>query len=218
MSDSQQTLPLSQRFLYACSAALFASVLYHAGADFARHQKEPIDIPLDHAIPFIPETVWIYLPGYVSVFLLCTYAVRNRRSFQGILLGIFAMQVTAVLFFILYPVTGPRPSHLAADGSWTTAFVLWLWKIDPAVNTFPSLHVGHSTMVAAATTHSNRRLGLLAWAIAIGVWISTLTTRQHYIIDLPGGWLVGMLGIMVWRTWLHGLPLRSPYGGTLGQT
>src|SRR6185436_14225959 len=82
----------------------------------------------------------------------------------------------------LYLTTIARPAvdSAAFDG---------LWLFDVPENCFPSLHVSLA-IIAAAYWPRARWIGI-AWAIAIAV--STMTTKQHYFVDVAGGIAMGFL-------------------------
>jgi membrane-associated phospholipid phosphatase len=63
--------------------------------------------------------------------------------------------------------------------------------------------VGASFLVAFAVLHEDRRRGsaLLVWASAI--FVSTLTTKQHYVVDGIAGMA---LAAMVWLTFARLMP------------
>ena len=62
-----------------------------------------------------------------------------------------------------------------------------LYSADPPHNCFPSLHVAHSFVSALACSRVHRRLGLVALIAATLVALSTLFTKQHYVLDAVAG-------------------------------
>jgi membrane-associated phospholipid phosphatase len=65
-----------------------------------------------------------------------------------------------------------------------------LYGSDPPYNCFPSLHVAHS-FVSAVTVHRVHR-GVGRWAVVCAslVAVSTLFTKQHYVLDVIAGMLL----------------------------
>ncbi len=210
----QEELPLSRR---CAEAAVLAALLTGAymGAGASRvPAAHPMKHVVDGLVPFVPETVWLYLPGYWACFLVTIWAVRDARQFRAGLTGLATLTVLAVPFFLEWPVAAPRPP-VPLDPTWSAALVRWLYTTDPAGNTFPSLHVANATFCAVLTTASSRRWGAAVWALALGVAVSVLTLKQHWLVDVPAGWALATVGAAAWRAQLaapallQALPARS---------
>ncbi len=138
----------------------------------------------DQAVPFVSWTVWVYLSQFVFLFLaiwLFDDAETRSRTFYAMVLA------TAIAggVFLVWPTEIVRR---AVDAEGLTGLV-WqaLYLIDPQTNCFPSLHVALASLAAARLATGGdgwRWLGPL-WAALIS--LSTLTTKQHYAIDVLGG-------------------------------
>lgn len=105
--------------------------------------------------------------------------------------------VTAyVFFFVVYPTSAPRPGKVDGEG-----FAVWglraLYSADPPYNCFPSLHVAHSFVSALASARVHRRLGVVAITAATLVAVSTLFTKQHYVLDVVAGGLMAGLAYAI---------------------
>lgn len=197
-SAETSALPLSRRLAEAGAAAGIVSAIYMGVGRAPLDLQAPVALAIDGAIPFVPASVWFYMPGYWACFLLAVWVLADARAFRAALAAFVLMTVLAAPFFVLWPVYGPRPAPPLDDGA-TAAFVRWLYANDPAVNTFPSLHVANATFAAAVVTRYHRRLGVLAWTLAFGVFASVLLLKQHYFVDLPGGWALAAIGVATWR-------------------
>lgn len=165
--------------------------------------------PIDLAIPFIPETVWVY--GTVSYATLFLYLILKkpadvRRLFLSLVVGSFFCTVV----FALYPTTYPRELYPTPGGvSLTLERLRDLREADNAANCMPSLHVVIATCLACffieRARHRALRIVGPIWAAI--VMFSTLTTKQHYLIDIPTGIVAGSAGYLIAR-WAarRGLP------------
>ena len=149
-----------------------------------RHVPE---LALDRALPLVPVWAIVYGTLYLFLILLPIFVVRQdeliRRMFHAYLL----IWITAyVFFFVVYPTAAPRPDSVTGEG-----FAMWglraLYSADPPHNCFPSLHVAHSFVSALACSRVHRRLGLVALIAATLVALSTLFTKQHYVLDVVAG-------------------------------
>ena len=151
---------------------------------------------LDGVIPFRPRWIWAYL----SLYLLNPIGPLFTRSRQDLLRysrGILFLFVSGIVCFVFFPVAGPRP--LSADSYW---LYQGLTGIDRPYNSFPSLHAGcavYAVLFAAYasldTSHRTLRTCLMtvAWIWVALILYSTIATRQHFFIDLPGGMFLGWL-------------------------
>lgn len=151
---------------------------------------------LDHAIPFQPRWVWVYL----SLYLLNPIGpllTRSRTELLRYTRGILFMFGCALVCFVLFPVAGPRP---AGGGGY------WLYErlivVDRAYNSFPSLHAAcavyavlYATYASADSSRPELRKFLLgcAWVWVGLILYSTIAVRQHFAIDLLPGIFLGWL-------------------------
>jgi membrane-associated phospholipid phosphatase len=141
---------------------------------------------LDTAIPFVPETVWIYFPVYVAVLVALPFFVADRACFYRTLLSMMLAAAMCMLVFFLVPSTMPVP-HVQDDGTWTVRFLRFVQAVDVANNTFPSEHVAVAFACAFGAYAYQRGLGTALILLATLVAVSTTTTKQHYWIDSPAG-------------------------------
>ncbi|HSU84087.1 MAG TPA: phosphatase PAP2 family protein, partial [Thermoanaerobaculia bacterium] len=80
-------------------------------------------------------------------------------------------------------------------------FVAWglrsLYSADPPYNCFPSLHVAHSFVSALACSRVHRGVGIAGVVCASLVGLSTLFTKQHYVLDVLAGILLASVAYAV---------------------
>lgn len=76
-------------------------------------------------------------------------------------------------------------------GQWTfCAAIRFLYKVDAPTNLFPSIHCLVSWFCFIGIAKDNtipHWYRLVSFFFAIAVFVSTLTTRQHVILDVAGG-------------------------------
>ena len=153
----------------------------------ARHVPE---LALDRALPLMPSWALVYGALYLFLILLPIFVVRQDELIRRMVYAYLLVWITAyVFFFWLYPTAAPRPDRVTGQG-----FAVWglraLYSSDPPYNCFPSLHVAHSFVSALACCRVHRRLGIIATVSATLVAVSTLFTKQHYLLDvIAGGFL-----------------------------
>ncbi len=163
---------------------------------------------LDAAIPFIPWTWWIYFPGYLLGLLIAVLALRDMRIFYRILVTVLFADLVCVAIFFVFPSTFPRPTN--PGPGLTGEAIRWFWSIDPPNNTFPSSHVAMSVLAALAMWKDKNRLRLANYLLTTGVAVTVLTTKQHYLLDVLGGFVVAFGSFrLVFHLW----PLERPKAG-----
>jgi membrane-associated phospholipid phosphatase len=98
--------------------------------------------------------------------------------------------------YILLPSFYPRdPIVITGISTW---FLEFTRQIDAANNTFPSGHVALSWLLFWAASCSNYMKDRVVGKFIYGLWatsvsISTLTLKQHYVIDVLGGFIVAAI-------------------------
>ena len=151
------------------------------------HLGEPALLPVsavDRRIPFLGWTIWIYHTQFF--FLLAS--VRLMRRAATITRALYAMAAASLIsfaVFFVYPTTLPR-AEPAAGVLTRQAFAL-LYSIDGPTNCLPSLHVALAWVAALGISTERRPARRVAWLWAALISISTLTTKQHYLVDVVAG-------------------------------
>ncbi|MFT4975126.1 MAG: membrane-associated phospholipid phosphatase, partial [Myxococcota bacterium] len=170
--------------------------------------NEAVLLPLttiDEAIPLLPWTVWIYGSG-TKMALLAWLAVPDSKAARRLFFSLTLSAMICWIFFLAWPTTFPRELWpLPAGESATLQEFRSLRGADSPSNCFPSQHVALAWAMALCWVDWTRRrwvkVSIVAWAVAVSV--CTLTTKQHYLIDIPGGMLAG---IGAWAIIRHKVP------------
>ena len=161
-----------------------------------------LTLPIDSAVPFMPWTISIYFGCFIFWFLIYRLVAQLPREnadrfYCANLLG----KIVSFLFFILLPTTLIRP-ELYGTNFWDTS-MRFLYGIDAPDCLFPSLHCMISWLCWIGI-RGNKQVPLpwriAALLMAVLVFLSTLTTRQHVLPDVAGGilfaeicyWLAGI--------------------------
>lgn len=156
-------------------------------------------LPADTRIPFcewfvIPYCLWYPLLVAVGLYLL----LRDQGAFRRYMLFLGTTFLISALLWFLFP-NGQdlRPAAMPRENL-LTALISGLYRIDTNTNVFPSVHVLGSVgaVLAVWDCRSLRqkrwvRLGILLLAGLI--CISTLFIKQHTVLDVVGGLLLGAL-------------------------
>ena len=149
-----------------------------------------LDTALDHAIPFVPEAMVVYL----SVYLFLVMPVLQIRSLVLLTRAVWAfaaLNLFGILVFTYFPVRVARPEVVVHSlFTWGVAFN---YAYDPPYNSFPSLHVANAFFAAWLSRRVDRPVGNVALAVASAIALSTLLVKQHWIADVLTGIPLGFL-------------------------
>ena len=179
------TRPYSVSIYMVALMALVPVYLYIAH-DVAAGSVHRPEIWLDQLLPVQPVWALIYGALYLFLIVLPVFVVREQEHIRRTFLAYLAVWLTAYVIFMAYPTVAPRPDKVVGKGfaNWGLRF---LYDADPPYNCFPSLHVAHSFVSALACYPVHRRVGVFATVAAAIVALSTLFTRQHYVLDVVAG-------------------------------
>lgn len=143
-------------------------------------------LPLDRAVPLEPVWALVYGSLYLFLIMLPVFVIRQEEQIRRTVLAYLTVWVVAYVCFLAYPTMAPRPVAVMGQG-----FGVWglrfLYSADPPFNCFPSLHVAHSFVSALACYRVHRGVGIGAGLCAALVGVSTLYTKQHYVLDVVTG-------------------------------
>lgn len=189
-------LPLRRRVLVTAAMVAYFIGGFHLVAALAPGRPaHRLATPLDHAIPFVPWTVWIYSWVYTSA-LYPAFVVRSAALFRRVVRAYLVVLTTSFACFAAFPVTsiGLRPDAAALDPA---TFVGWglrlTYAVDPPYNLFPSLHLSVAAISALSAWHAAPALGAPALLVVAGIAVSICTTKQHYVADGAGALLLAAL-------------------------
>jgi len=167
----------------------------------------PSATPLDDAIAFDARWVWVYHSLVLLVPIVPLMATR-REELVRYANGLVLLCLPCFAIFALFPVAGPRPEAAALIARDNALYQLIL-GLDGTGNSLPSLHVGLTLYNLCFGYHLAKRAltpeRLRVYVIAATVWgtaivFSTLAIKQHWLIDLPPGALLGWLACRFsWR-------------------
>lgn len=143
----------------------------------------------DTMVPFLPWTVSIYLSCYI--FWMANYIIgvrQDRKEAFRLISADFFAKTICLLCFLIFPTTNIRP-EVGNEGLWNY-LMNYVYESDAADNLFPSIHCLTSWFCYIAV-RKNKSIPkpylMFSLFYAISVCISTLTTKQHVLIDVIGG-------------------------------
>lgn len=166
---------------------------------------------LDTHVPFVPNTFWVYASEFLyfpAAYLLC----RDVRNVNRYLYSFAALQIASNLIFVFWPTVYLRENFpLHADvNEWTRFGVTQMRTADTPANCCPSLHVSGVLLTGFLFIDEQRKwlAPFMIWGVAIA--ISTLTTKQHYLIDVLAGFAMAALFYWIFHRRFRYAGTKSP--------
>ena len=148
-----------------------------------------IESNLDLRLPFLPQFLIIYFGCYI--FWAANYilaARQDREEVYRFFTADFISRCVCLVIFLAYPTTNTRPV-IEGSGFWDL-LAGWLYSIDAADNLFPSIHCLVSWFCFLAVK-GQKKIPIwykaVSFILAVLVFLSTLFTKQHVIVDVAGG-------------------------------
>ncbi len=184
--------------------AMFTNQLVYQGTKLINMNMHHwnIMLPIDHQIPLVSWTVLIYFGSYV--FWTLGYTVialqSDRHESERFFCTALIAKLFCLVFFIAFPTTLTRPEITGT--TLFDALMRLLYSLDHPINLFPSLHCIASWLCWVGVRGKREipfSLKVSALVLAILVFISVLTTRQHVVVDIFGGILVAEISALIAR-------------------
>lgn len=185
---------IPENSLFPLLLALTCNMLVYSGARVIAGgwYHHNIESPVDKLIPFWPPSAFIYLGCYL--FWVVNYILIARQSKKEVCQFFSAdllSRLICLIVFLVFPTTNVRP-YVEPDGFWNRVMLL-VYAVDAADNLFPSIHCLVSWFCYIGI-RGNKTIPVwyqrFSCIMAILVCMSTLTTKQHVIIDVFGGILL----------------------------
>lgn len=171
-------------------ASIFFSVCYSGIASYPLGViNQSIVLGVDDIIPLMPWTIYIYISHYLLVF--SGYWLNNNLKITTYTLyGYLLSTIIATIIFIFYPsYIAEQDLNSSVFTNFTRLIYQVLYTIDTPTNSLPSLHTCLA-LFAANSLQYNKNFGNKAYLWAGLIIISTLTTKQHVILDIIAGILL----------------------------
>lgn len=166
------------------------------------------ELALDRLIPLQPAWTLVYVSHLVFLFVP-VLVMRQEEQIRRTFLAYLLVWITGYVCFLVYPTVLPRPGpNVIGQG-----FFAWCLRIvysaDGPRNNFPSLHVAHACVSALTCWRVHRGVGLAAGLWAALIALSTLFTKQHYVIDVISGLALAGVAYVVFLRHCPHVPLAE---------
>jgi membrane-associated phospholipid phosphatase len=170
--------------------AVFGAVYISINVYSVGRPAHTLFLPGEERLPFLPVFEYLYGLTCLAPALLIV-SVRTYPQFVRLTRAFAIALLVAATTYLVFPVYMERP-HLEVDSLHT--WLLSLHYLDKPYNHFPSMHVIQSWLVVFSAEGS-RRFRIALALVAVGISVSTLFVKQHYIVDVVYGYL------LAWGAW-----------------
>lgn len=160
-------------------------------------------LPWDEIVAFQPGWVWVYLVPYLVGPVVI--GLMRRSTFNWyVTRGLTIVGLTLAVFLVFPSKTRDRDEEVirslrACEHDWTAQLYVRMIEIDdPPANAAPSLHISLTCLLAMALLKDFPRWWPATFMGVGLVWVATLGTRQHHLIDVMTGALVTFLVVFAW--------------------
>jgi membrane-associated phospholipid phosphatase len=161
----------------------------------ARH----FSFSFDNAIRLRPRWVWVYSGFYYPAIGIVVASAKDLRQFNYMAFSYLILLCLQMGAFLLFPVEVPPDwrERRAGVETYSQRFLSLVQRFDARSNCFPSMHVSVATLTALHTFR-NTSCGIpLPALFVLLIAASCVFTKQHYLIDVPGGVILGWISFGV---------------------
>ena len=156
---------------------------------------------LDVQFPFRPGWIWVYIATFLFwVYQYTTVARESPERACRLAAADFVAKLVCFLCFVITPTFNVRPE--VTTGGATGFLMRFIYWIDTPTNLFPSIHcfVAWLGTRFLYDTKNLRRPVFTRIVCTVGsilVFLSTLYTRQHVLLDVVAGIAVAEYGYLI---------------------
>ena len=165
---------------------LSLQTLLYFGCEFFQSKIHDVKRLVDDKIPFLPWTVLPYCFWFPMIAFYPLIVFRTDPcSYCGYLMTMVMEIVLSVVCYLIYPTSFQRP--VPPDGFWGNFMKFIYHGSYRGLNCAPSLHCSSCFLVICVSfTCAGMSLWVRAFTVSIAIMIvlSTLTTKQHTLIDV----------------------------------
>ncbi|MCF6276679.1 MAG: phosphatase PAP2 family protein [Candidatus Magasanikbacteria bacterium] len=145
----------------------------------------PFELPkifYEDQIPLIPETSLVYIS--IFGFMAITIWMLPRKYKNPTAIIFMYLLFIHTFIFLFFPTIYPREEITNKYGIFDWLMHDIIQELDTPRNCFPSLHVSLPFTMAFVWLKLSKKIGIVILFIATLIALSTLTTKQHYLLDV----------------------------------
>jgi membrane-associated phospholipid phosphatase len=149
-------------------------------------------------VALAPIWVWFYVAYYP--LLIAAHFYTTGTPVQAVYFRAMTLATVVSFFvFVLFPTTIPRELYpWIGEVDFSSQLLALIRGSDNSINCAPSMHVCMSFIAASAFTLACGRWGrFIVWTLFLAICYSTMATKQHYFVDLVGGFSLGLMSVTI---------------------
>ncbi len=144
--------------------------------------KYSLKLSLDDRIPFLPWTVWVYYLYYL-IFMVSICLLWNSELIIPYLITQVLSTAIASLIWKIFPNGVVRPT-IEKPETYSQIVLHKHFQHDKDCNGLPSGHVMHTFIACLYLSKLYPPFWFIFYLIMLPISLSTLTTKQHYYLDM----------------------------------
>ena len=147
---------------------------------------------IDSYISLNPYFSIFYSLYFFEVLIVFLIFFKKERILKNITLMLVIAIIIQNIIFLVYPVSVERP--YISDKGFFNKLTLFYYNIDGVQNAFPSMHVSLITITFLSLYfYWSKKYSLILLPLYLLTVSSTVFIKQHYVIDVVAGLLLGIL-------------------------
>lgn len=152
-----------------------------------------LSLPIDKYIPLYPPALIPYLIGsfLFVAFPIWTLMYSEKYEFEAYIISFLTATIISYIIYLTLPTFVIRPEVHSQD-NFSKAIVL-LYQNDYPHNAAPSGHTFYTLISFLYIKLWNPKVQGISLAIALLIIASTLLTKQHYVLDVISGLILGFI-------------------------
>ena len=163
---------------------LVFQIIMYFGCEYFQSGFHDMKRDIDDKIPFVEWSVLVYVLWFplIALFPIALFYV-NEEAYVFYITAMFMEVVLSVICYMIYPTTfkRPKPSDKLSGKLMTIVFK----GSYRGVNCAPSLHCSSCYLIIfTALMAMHNVTGIISIIVAVAIVISTMTTKQHTVIDV----------------------------------
>ena len=153
---------------------------------------------LDRKIPFYPIWVWPYVFLFFPSIVLLAFSIDSFQDYFLVLISFSVVLAVQIVVSLVVKVSVPHEWRSFESKCVSSRFLKFVHSFDKGGNCFPSLHVAIGTLAAVhASAAVHAPLGAVthySWVLPGLIGLSAVFLKQHLIVDVIAGVLLGIVG------------------------
>ena len=163
---------------------LVFQIIMYFGCEYFQSGFHDVKRVIDDKIPFVEWSVLVYALWFplIALFPIALFYV-NEDYYVFYITAMFMEVVLSVICYMIYPTTFKRPKP--SDKLSGKLMAIVFKGSYRGVNCAPSLHCSSCYLIIfTALMAMHNVTGIISIIVAVAIVISTMTTKQHTVIDV----------------------------------